>query len=212
MLTSRRESRLEFDFTVRQTPQVRMRTYLTVLQTGRDEAKEVRVFGLAAYLRRRFDGSIGRIFEELAGHLRRRSILNIAGNLGSAVVFAATLFLLVWLISQGRISIAAAGAAIVAVRLLAGQLQAAFGGVQAIFESGLFIDDLDMFLAMEPSGETGGEDVPPEDFQRSRASISPSLIQAARCRHLTASTSQLRPGRSSLSLVRTDRVRQHLPR
>ena len=164
MLTSRRESQLEFDFTVRQTPQVRMRTYLTVLQTGRDEAKEVRVFGLAAYLRRRFDGLYRTYLAELSGHLRRRSILNIAGNLGSAVVFAATLFLLVWLISQGHISIAAAGAAIVAVRLLAGQLQAAFGGVQAVFESGLFIDDLDTFLAMEPSGETDSEDVPPEDF------------------------------------------------
>ena len=164
MATSRRESRLEFDFTVRQTPQLRMRTYLTVLQTGRDEAKEVRVFGLAAYLRSRFDVLYRTYLEELTGHLRRRSFLNVAGNLGSAVVFAATLFLLVWLISRGRISIAEAGAAIVAVRLLAGQLQSAFGGIQAIFESGLFIDDLDMFLAMEPSVEIGGEDIPPEAF------------------------------------------------
>ena len=164
LLTSRRESRLEFDFTVRQTPQIRMRTYLTVLQTGRDEAKEVRVFGLAAYLRQRFDGIYQTYLHDLAGHLRRRSLLNIGGNLGSAVVFAGTLFLLVWLISEGRISIAAAGAAIVAIRLLAGQLQAAFGGVQAIFESGLFIDDLDAFLAMGPTGVTEADRVPPEDF------------------------------------------------
>jgi len=166
LITSRRESKLEFDFTVRQTPQVRMRTYLTILQTGRDEAKEVRVFGLTSYLRRRFDGLYAKYLRELSVHLRQRSFLNITGNLGSAVIFAATLFLLVWLISAGSISLAAAGAAIVAIRLLAGQLQAAFGGVQAIFESGLFIDDLDAFMAMEPSRAISDGDVPPEDFSQ----------------------------------------------
>ena len=43
MLTSRRESRLEFDFTVQQTPALRLRIVPShLLQMGRDEAKEVR--------------------------------------------------------------------------------------------------------------------------------------------------------------------------
>src|SRR5690606_20705816 len=53
--TGRRESRLEFDFTVEQTPRLRLRQYLGLVQTGRDEAKEIRAFGLGSTLRRRFD-------------------------------------------------------------------------------------------------------------------------------------------------------------
>ncbi|MGH1561889.1 ABC transporter ATP-binding protein [Mumia sp. DW29H23] len=165
LLTSRRESRLEFDFMVAQTPRTRMRTYLTVLQTGRDEAKEVRAYGLAPNLRGRFDRIYGLYLRDLARHLRRRGLLNLLGNLGSAVVLALTLLVLVWLIGRGRISVAEAGAAIVAIRMLAGQVQAVFSGVQAIFESGLFLDDLDGFVALgaaeDEAQNAGRAEAPP---------------------------------------------------
>ena len=57
LFTSRRESRREFSFTVGQTPSERLRYYLTWLQTGRDEAKEIRAFILAPSLRTRFDAA-----------------------------------------------------------------------------------------------------------------------------------------------------------
>lgn len=148
LLTSRRESRLEFEFTVRQTAATRLRTYLTILQTGRDEAKEVRAFGLGGWLRGRFDRLYGTYLVDLTAHVRRRSLLSVIGHLGAAVMLAATLVVLVWLIGRGTIGIAGAGAAIVAIRMLAGQVQALFGGVQRIFESGLFLDDLEEFLAL----------------------------------------------------------------
>ncbi|MDQ7993379.1 MAG: ABC transporter ATP-binding protein [Propionicimonas sp.] len=148
LLTSRRESRLEFDFTVRQTPAMRLRGYFIHLQTGRDEAKEVRAFGLSGWLHERFDAIYGTYLGDLRGHVRRRAALSLTGQLGSALVLGATLLVLVWLIAQGSLDIAGAGAAIVAVRMLAGQVQQVFGGVQAIFESGLFLDDLGEFLAL----------------------------------------------------------------
>jgi ATP-binding cassette, subfamily B, bacterial len=90
--------------------------------------------------------------------------------LGSAVLLALTLLLLVWLISTGRLGIAEAAAALVAIRLLAGQVQHGFGGVQAIFESGLFIDDLDGFLTLAPAAEGGTrQSAPPAEFHRIRA-------------------------------------------
>ena len=163
-LPSRRESRLEFDFTVRQTPQIRMRTFSPsckpdVTRPKRCGSSEWRRISAG-------DSTVStrRIFTTSLALLHRWSLLNIGGNLSSAVVFAGTLFLLVWLISEGPIPIAAAGAAIVAIRLLAGQLHSAFGGVQAIFESGLFIHDLDTFLAMERTEATEAGRVPPEDF------------------------------------------------
>ena len=164
LLTSRRESRLEFAFTVAQTPALRLRTYLTILQTGRDEAKEVRAFGLAPTLRERFTALYADYLGDLAAHLRRRLVLTVAGNIGSALVLAATLFVLVWLISLGEISVAGAGAALVAIRLLAGQVQGVFTGIQSIFESGLFLDDLDRFVALGATSEEdlgAGESAPP---------------------------------------------------
>lgn len=162
LLTSRRESRLEFEFTVTQTVALRWRQYFTSLQTGRDEAQEVRAFGLAPWLLRRFDSNYDTYVQELSHHVRRRSMLTVIGQVGSAVVLVGTLLVLVWLISTNQIDVAAAGAAIVAIRMLAGQVQALFRGVQTIFESGLFLDDLDNFfeLGRTATESQSGEEAP----------------------------------------------------
>jgi ATP-binding cassette subfamily B protein len=154
LLTSRRESRLEFEFSVAQTPVLRMRQYLTLVQTGRDEAKEIRAFHLADWLHRRFDTAYATYLGALGTHLRRRATLSAVGNLGSAIVLVLTLAALVWLILDGQVTVAGAGAAIVAIRMLASQVQALFAGVQRIFESGLFLEDLQGFLRLaEPAKE-----------------------------------------------------------
>jgi ATP-binding cassette, subfamily B, bacterial len=169
LITSRRQSDLEFDFLVQQTQSLRLRTYLTWVQTGRDEAKEVRAFGLARNFGKRLEILYADYLRDLAQHLLRRSRLGALGSLGSAVLLALTLLLLVWLISAGRLGIAEAVAALVAIRLLAGQVQHGLSGVQAIFESGLFIDDLDGFLTLAPAAEGGTrQGAPPAEFHRIR--------------------------------------------
>ena len=170
LITSRRQSQLEFDFLARQTQSMRLRTYLTWVQTGRDEAKEVRAFGLARNFGKRLNTLYAEYLRDLAQHLLQRPKLGAIGSLGSAVLLALTLVLLVWLISTGRLSIAEAAAALVAIRLLASQVQNGFTGVQAIFESGLFIDDLDGFLTLAPAAEGGSREIaPPAEFRRIRA-------------------------------------------
>ena len=162
LLTSGRESRLEFEFSVRQTPAVRLRGYFTMLQTGRDEAKEVRAFGLAGWLAARFDGLYAAYLRDLRTHVLRRGLLSLVGQLGAAVVLGGTLIALVALIDRGDIGVAEAGAAIVAIRLLATQVQALFRGVQSIFESGLFLDDLREFLTLGEAAvdEDQGQEAP----------------------------------------------------
>ncbi|KON74091.1 ABC transporter ATP-binding protein [Cellulosimicrobium cellulans] len=159
LLTNRKESRLEFDFSVRQTYPARERGYLSIILTGRNEAKEIRAFGLGRALRDRFDALYGRYQKDLAAHLRRRTLLSVVGNLASAVVVGVTLLLVVWLIAQGVMTVAQAGAAIVAIRMLQGQVQTLLGSVQSIFEAGLFLDDVDAFMELGPSAdalEAGG--------------------------------------------------------
>jgi ATP-binding cassette, subfamily B, bacterial len=170
LITSRRQSQLESDFLARQTQSMRLRTYLAWVQTGREEAKEVRAFGLARNFGNRLNTLYNEYLRDLAQHLAHRSRLGAIGSLGSAILLAFTLFLLVWLIATGRLSIAAAAAALVAIRLLASQVQSGFTGVQAIFESGLFIDDLDGFLTLAPAAEGGSRAIgPPAEFHRIRA-------------------------------------------
>lgn len=171
LFSSRREGRLEFEFSVEQTPQLRMRQYLTVLQTGREEAKEVRAFQLATWLRGRFATVYDGYLADLRAHLRRRARLSILGNLGSAIVLVLTFAALVWLIVAGRVTVAGAGAAIVAIRMLATQVQALFAGMQRIFESGLFLDDLQEFLLLaEPIPTDAGEGEAPAGFDAIEAS------------------------------------------
>jgi ATP-binding cassette, subfamily B, bacterial len=170
LLTSRRQGQLESDFLARQTQSTRLRNYLTWVQTGRDEAKEIRAFGLGHNFGKRLNTLYADYLRDLAQHLWHRSRLGAAGSLGLAVLLALTLFLLAWLISTSRLTIAEAGAALVAIRLLASQVQSGFAGVQAVFESGLFIDDLDGFLTLAPAAEGGSREIaPPADFHRIRA-------------------------------------------
>ncbi len=166
LFTSRHESRLEFRFNVEQTQPVRQRTYTSILLTGRDEAKEVRAFGLARSLRTRFDDLYGRYLADLARHLKRRTFFGVIGQFTAAIVLGATLLILVWLISLGQIGIAAAGAALVAVRMLSSQVQALTGGVQTIFESGLFIDDLREFIALTADDSRAAALAEPRSFER----------------------------------------------
>jgi ATP-binding cassette subfamily B protein len=147
---SRILSRFEFNFIVAQVPRLRMRQYLQELQTDRDSAKEVRAFSLTTALRTRFDAVYHEYLAALRGHIRRRVNVSLATNILSATAIGATLVFLVWLVSRGDLDLAAAGAAIVAVRMIASQLGGLFGGVQRIFESSLYLDDLDEFLEMRP--------------------------------------------------------------
>lgn len=169
-LTSRRESRLEFDFAVGQSEAVRLRQYFSVLQTRREEAGEVRAFGLSPWLMRRFDETYRSYVDALRSHVRRRTLLAIVGQVGAALVLAGTLMVLVWLVAAGHIGVAGAGAAIVAIRMLATQVQALFKGVQTIFESGLFLDDLHSFLELGRSELEQRSGVPaPDGFSEVRA-------------------------------------------
>lgn len=164
LAASRRESRLEFDFTVRQTPSLRLRTYLTLLQTGRDEAKEVRAYNLSGWLTGRFATVYDAYLADLVRHLRRRTFWMVLGSVGTAAVLVATMVLLVGLISSGSVTIAEAGAAIVAIRMLSTQVQSLFTGVQQIFESGLFLDDVMRFLQMGDEVRVDDRPAAPQRF------------------------------------------------
>lgn len=144
---SRLSGRVEFDFNVRQTPGARLRLYLVEVLIGRNEAKELRAFALGPVLRRRWDASYREYLGDLGLHLRRKVGLALSGAIATVVVTTGAFALLISFVLSDRISLASAGAAVIAIRLLSSQVQQIFVGIGSLFESSLFLEDLDRFLA-----------------------------------------------------------------
>lgn len=167
-LAARLSSRIEFRFLVAQAPRVRLRTYLSSTLTSREDAKEVRAFGLAGALRARYLYVYEVFIAALRHNVGRRSLVALFGSLISAAILGGTLLLIVWLVVHGHLSLAAAGAAVVAVRSLAGQISGTFSNISQIQESRMFLDDLQSFVR-DYSDSADHEQLgtlPPDSFER----------------------------------------------
>jgi ATP-binding cassette subfamily B protein len=163
-LISRRSGRIEFEFSVRLTPTNRLRGYFTELLTGRDEAKEIRAFSLQRRLLGRYRDNYDVYLEEFRHHIRRKLGLNLLSSGVTVVVTAAALGVLLALVDAGTITLATAGAALIAVRMVASRVQQVFSGVGSLFESSHFLRDLYDFLDLRPDPSEEAGDPVPESF------------------------------------------------
>jgi ATP-binding cassette subfamily B protein len=161
--TSRRGGRMEFDFALAQVPTLRARDYLAEVLTSRDSAKEVRAYAIGPVFRSRWAARYATFIDDLHAQVNQRTRLALLGTTATAVVVGATTGVLVWLVSSGRADLSAAGAAAVAIRLLASRLQQTVGGAARLFECKLFLRDLHDFLDLRPARPPGGA-TPPERF------------------------------------------------
>lgn len=156
VLLARRASRLEFRFAAATSSVNRAREYLRAVLTGRDEAKEVRAFGAEGALRARHDDRSARLLSALRRHVRRRQSYALAGVATTALALGLSLVMLVWFLSIGRITLADAGAAALGIRLLSSRLDQLFHSVAGLFESSVFLEDLDQFLGLAAATEVPG--------------------------------------------------------
>src|SRR5688572_4244641 len=164
-LVSRATGRLEFNFNFAQTPGHRLRFYLVETLIGRQDAKEVRAFGLGPVLRRRWADSYAVYMGDLRTHVRRRLLLALGGTLATVVVTSAAFALLIWFVLDDRIGLAEAGAAVLGIRLLGARIEQVFKGVTGLFESSMFLDDFNRFLARRPAREPGAPARTPGPFR-----------------------------------------------
>jgi len=138
------------------TPNERQRSYLSGLMLSRGSAKEVRAFGLARFLRGRYDLLYDERIRELRGLARRRTLRGLAGALLSAAALAAALAALSWLLVSGRMTLAATGAAVFALYQLTSQLRTMHFGASSLYEATLFLRDYTSFLELERPAPQGG--------------------------------------------------------
>ncbi len=150
VLLARWASRTEFAFAHRLTALFRRRHYLQQLLTQRPYAAEVRAFDATGPLRARHDALNDEVNVALRRQVRRRQLIAALTTLGVAAALTGALLAIVQLVRGGRIGLAEAGAAAIAVRLLSGQLGTLFSSIGGLLESAPFLADLERFVAAGP--------------------------------------------------------------
>ncbi|TDV46896.1 ATP-binding cassette subfamily B protein [Actinophytocola oryzae] len=150
VLLSRWASRTEFAFAHRLTGLFRRRHYLRELLTQRPYAAEVRAFDAFAPLRSRHEELNRAANVALRQQVRRRQVIAGLTTIGVAGALTGALLAIVALVRNGRIDLAEAGAAAIAVRLLSGQLGVLFGSIGGLLESAPFLADLARFVSSGP--------------------------------------------------------------
>ena len=150
VLLSRWASRTEFAFAHRLTALFRRRHYFRELLTLRPYAAEVRAFDAADRVRVRHTVLNAEVNVALRQQVRRRQLIAALTTLGVAAALTGALLAIVALVRSGRIGLAEAGAAAIAVRLLSGQLGMLFSSIGGLLESAPFLADLARFVASGP--------------------------------------------------------------
>ena len=154
-----------YHFSRGMTPGDRQRSYLQNVLMGRNSAKEVRAFNLASFLRERYDRLYDERLDELRGLAKRRTARSLLGSLTSSAVTVGTIGMLSWLYVSGRMSLAAAGAAIFGLYQLANRLNALHFSATSLYEATLFVRDYSSFLKLEPEvAAAEGSRPAPESF------------------------------------------------
>ena len=167
LVAAARSGEMLFRFHHRMTEVERRRNYLYMLLSGKDAAKELRAFGLAGFLRERFDRLYDEHLVELRKVARRRLRVSLVGNLAASTVLAGTVAGLLALALGGHIGLAEAGTAAAAVFLLGERLTSAVGSAGQLYESSLFIEDFTSFVALRPEVEARRRRHPaPSGFRR----------------------------------------------
>ena len=149
-LVASRRSESFWRFFWRMTPRDRERRYLAEVLSGRDEAKEVRSFGLAGYLRTRYDRLYEERIQELRQVARRHLLFSFAANLGISIVLLVTLLLISWLTLRDDVTLAQAGIAVAGVAIVGARLTQAGYAAGSLSEAGLYMDDYNAFLDLLP--------------------------------------------------------------
>jgi ATP-binding cassette subfamily B protein len=157
LLAAVHNSRQTYVFDYAMTPESRERAYVLSLLTSRSAAKEVRLLSLAPHLWQRYELLTDERIRRLRIFLSKRLRVSLVGSFASAVGMALALGALVVLLSRGRIDVAAALTAGVAMQQLSGRLTTITGGIAKLIESGMFLDDYQDFVALASAGGAAPE-------------------------------------------------------
>lgn len=125
----------------------RVRSYLLEILTGRDEAKEVRAFGLAGMLAGQLSDRFAEALDRESRFYRRFAVRTVWAKLASDGILAVTVGGLVLAGSSGRLQLASVLSALGGVYLVSRQVSSITGLSSMAGRSVRYVDDLRRFTA-----------------------------------------------------------------
>lgn len=135
----------------RQTPIRRQLDYLRVLGGSKEAAKELKLFGLAKFLTKRFSRLSDQIYEEDVDLARRRLVAGtLLSVIGTAGYYSAYVFV-IWRTIAGVLSIGTLTFLAGAIQQASSNIQQIFSTVSSIADQALFLTDLIAFFEMRPT-------------------------------------------------------------
>ena len=139
----------------RQTPQRRELDYLRQLGASRENAKEMKIFGLSAFLKDRYARISGELLDELVTHSRRAfqgmAALSVLSSFGYYGAYA----LAVYKTARGELSLGELTFLAGAIASANRTLQDIFSTAVGVADQALYTHDMLAFFAVEPLVRSG---------------------------------------------------------
>ncbi|MFN8590369.1 MAG: ABC transporter ATP-binding protein [Thermomicrobiales bacterium] len=134
----------------RQSPVRRVMSYLTTLMTTDEYAKEVKLFTAGDYFIDRYDETARGYYEETRQLLVRRYLAGFGWGSLTTLASSATFLYVALLAVRGQVTLGALTVFTQAAAQVQGAFQGILGGVQSLYEHGLYLSTLYDLLERQP--------------------------------------------------------------
>jgi ATP-binding cassette, subfamily B, bacterial len=134
----------------RQSPVRRVMSYLTTLMTTDEYAKEVKLFTAEDYFIDRYERTAAGYYEETRQLLVRRYLAGFGWGSLTTLASSGTFLYVALLAVRGQVTLGALTVFTQAAAQVQGAFQGILGGIQGIYENGLYLSTLYELLEREP--------------------------------------------------------------
>jgi ATP-binding cassette subfamily B protein len=135
----------------RQSPVRRVMSYLTTLMTTDEYAKEVKLFTAGDYFIDRYERTATAYYDETRQLLVRRYLAGFGWGTLTTLASSGTFLYVALLAVRGQVTLGALTVFTQAAAQVQGAFQGILGGIQGIYEHGLYLSTLYELLEREPS-------------------------------------------------------------
>ena len=139
-----------FQMMRRQSPVRRVMSYLTTLMTTDEYAKEVKLFTAGDYFVDRYERAATGYYEETRGLLIRRYLAGFGWGSLTTLASSGTFLYVAILAIRGQVTLGGLTIYTQAATQVQGAFQGILGGIQGIYEHGLYLSTLYELLEREP--------------------------------------------------------------
>ncbi len=134
----------------RRAPESRLLNYIEMLLTGNESVKEIKLFGLGNLLLERYQKLFTQFYMEDFGIARQRTIASLGWGMLSNLAYYGSYAWIVLRTIAGLITLGDMTMFLSIFRHSQGSIRSLLDGLNSLYESNLFLDNLTTFLALKP--------------------------------------------------------------